>query len=59
MSGGLSTTKCAICGKEFIEAPCSIYKVVKKNKTLHCCSWTCFNKCKSTTSSRRKHEESN
>ena len=38
----LHFTKCAICGKDFIEAPLSVYKVKVNGKMLHCCSYTCM-----------------
>lgn len=44
--GVFRTTVCDTCGKEFVEAPLSIYKIQHKNKILHACSYTCYNKLK-------------
>lgn len=39
-------TTCAVCGKRFVKAPLSIYKVIKNGKTKQCCSYTCYMKAK-------------
>lgn len=53
-------TTCAICGKEFIRIPGSIYKVVFANKVYHCCGYKCWNIAKQTSEAHshshyRKH----
>lgn len=44
--GPFKYTTCAICGKQFIKAPGSIYKVMFAGKTNQCCSYTCYMKAK-------------
>ena len=57
-----STPKiCSVCGKPFIPAALHMYKLTKNGKTLHQCSYTCWNKAKSTNShddyaSRRREQ---
>ena len=48
MSYNLHT--CSVCGKQFIPAPQHMYKIIsKKNgKTEYQCSYTCWNKAKTT-----------
>lgn len=46
-------TKCSICDKEFIEAPESIYRMSVKGKSLHACSYSCWNKLKLKYSKKR------
>ena len=41
-TGPFKYTTCAICGKQFIKAPGSIYKVKFAGKTYHCCTYTCY-----------------
>jgi hypothetical protein len=35
---------CPICNKEFLHNAQSIYKLNKKNKIIHYCSYTCWRK---------------
>lgn len=37
-------TICAMCGKEFIKQPGSIYHVEYKGRINQCCSYTCYQK---------------
>ena len=45
-TGPFKFTTCAICGKQYIKAPGSIYKVNFAGKTYQCCSYTCYNRAK-------------
>lgn len=37
---------CSVCGKHFAKAVSNLYKVTKKGKTLHQCSYTCWQRAK-------------
>lgn len=37
---------CPICGREFLPAPMTIYKVKTHRKTFNCCSYTCWEEAK-------------
>ena len=39
-------TTCAICGKQFVKAPLSIYKVTYNGRINQCCSYSCYQKAK-------------
>lgn len=40
--GPFKFTTCAICGKQFIRQPGSIYHLRFADKTYQCCSYTCY-----------------
>lgn len=44
--GPFKYTTCAICGKQYIKAPGSIYKVNFAGKTYQCCTYSCYMKAK-------------
>lgn len=42
--GPFKYTVCSMCGKDYIKAPGSIYKVMYKGRVNQCCSYTCYQK---------------
>lgn len=56
--GAFDFTECAICGKKFIEIPCSIYKLRFADKTYHCCSYSCYTEGLKTKSTHNQSEYS-
>ena len=45
-TGPFKFTTCAICGKQYIKPPGSIYKVNFEGKTYQCCTYSCYMKAK-------------
>lgn len=45
-TGPFKFTTCAICGKQYIKIPGSIYKVNFAGKTYQCCTYSCYMKAK-------------
>lgn len=45
-TGPFKFTKCSICGKEYIKAPGSIYKLKFAGKIHNFCTYTCYMKAK-------------
>ena len=43
-NGPFKYTVCSMCGKDYIKAPGSIYKVTYKGRINQCCSYTCYQK---------------
>lgn len=41
----LRMIKCSRCGKQFIKYPQHLYKLIKNNKKLYYCSYTCWRAC--------------
>ena len=44
--GPFKYTICAMCGKQYIKSPGSIYKVIYKGRINQCCSYSCYQKAK-------------
>ena len=45
-TGPFKFTTCAICGKQYIKPPGSIYKVKFAGKIYQCCSYSCYMRAK-------------
>lgn len=48
---------CPVCGKEFILAPCNIYKLTIDGKIKHLCSWNCMRKLEREKEANKKPKE--
>lgn len=44
--GPFKYTVCAMCGRDYIKRPGSIYKVIYKGRVNQCCSYSCYQKAK-------------
>ena len=42
--GPFKFTVCAMCGRDYIKPPGSIYKVTYKGQINNCCSYSCYQK---------------
>ena len=47
-------TTCGMCGEEFINTPCSIYKLEFAGKVEHFCCYTCYKRAQET---KEKHNK--
>jgi hypothetical protein len=53
MANSFSFKICAECGRQFIPAASSMYKLRIKDRVRHYCSYTCYTKAKNRKQSKK------
>lgn len=53
----MRVVKCFICGKDFIVAPCNLYRAVIEGKVKHFCSYSCFREYEREKEAKKKPKE--
>ena len=49
--------KCPICGKDFVLAPCNIYKLTVDGKIKNFCGWNCMREQEKENEAKKKPKE--
>lgn len=55
----MRSKKCPVCGKEFVLAPYSIYKITVKGKVIYTCGWNCLRTLEKEKAEKKLLKEEN
>ena len=53
----MAIRKCHICGKEFLLAPCNLYKARVNGRVKQFCSYHCFRELQKEKEAKKAHKE--